>query len=131
VVLMDEAHRYYASAGAKAINDLKPVLGIELTATPKTVGANPRQFANIVYHYPLSRALQDGYVKIPAVATRKDFRAERYSAERLEEIKLEDGIHHHEFVKVELENYARSFKQPVVKPFMLVVARRIRPMLRR
>ncbi len=122
VVLMDEAHRYYASAGAKAINDLKPVLGIELTATPKTVGANPRQFANIVYHYPLSRALADGYVKIPAVATRKDFRAELYSAERLEEIKLEDGIHHHEFVKVELENYARSFDQPVVKPFMLVVA---------
>ncbi len=122
VVLMDEAHRYYASAGAKAINDLKPVLGIELTATPKTVGANPRQFANIVYHYPLSRALQDGYVKIPAVATRKDFRAELYDAARLEEIKLEDGIHHHEFVKVELENYARSFSQPVVKPFMLVVA---------
>ena len=122
VVLMDEAHRYYASAGAKAINDLKPVLGIELTATPKTVGANPRQLANIVYHYPLSRALQDGYVKIPAVATRKDFRADSVSAERLEEIKLEDGVHHHEFVKVELENYARSFNQPVVKPFMLVVA---------
>ena len=122
VVLMDEAHRYYASAGAQAINDLKPALGIELTATPKTVGANPRQFANIVYHYPLSRALQDGYVKIPAVATRKDFRAELYSAERLEEIKLEDGIHHHEFVKVELENHARSFDLPVVKPFMLVVA---------
>lgn len=98
------------------------MLGIELTATPKTVGANPRQFANIVYHYPLSRALQDGYVKIPAVATRRDFRADQVSAERLEEIKLEDGIHHHEFVKVELENYARSFNQPVVKPFMLVVA---------
>lgn len=122
VVLMDEAHRYYASAGAKAINDLKPVLGIELTATPKTVGANPRQFANIVYHYPLSRALQDGYVKIPAVATRKDFRADQCSPERLEEIKLEDGIHHHEYVKVELENYARTFDRPVVKPFMLVVA---------
>jgi type III restriction enzyme len=122
VVLMDEAHRYYASAGAKAINDLKPVLGIELTATPKTVGANPRQFANIVYHYPLSRALQDGYVKIPAVATRKDFRADQYPPERLEDIKLENGIHHHEFVKVELENYARTFDQPVVKPFMLVVA---------
>jgi len=122
VVLMDEAHRYYASAGAKAINDLRPVLGIELTATPKTVGANPRQFANIVYHYPLSRAMQDGYVKIPAVATRKDFRADLYSADRLEEIKLEDGIHHHEFVKVELENYARGNDKPIVKPFMLVVA---------
>lgn len=35
VVLMDEAHRYYASAGAQALNDLNPVLGIELTATPK------------------------------------------------------------------------------------------------
>lgn len=122
VVLMDEAHRYYASAGAQAINDLRPVLGLELTATPKTVGANPRQFANIVYHYPLSRALRDGYVKIPAVATREDFHAEQYSTEQLEEIKLEDGIHHHEFVKVELENYARSFDQPVVKPFVLVVA---------
>lgn len=122
VVLMDEAHRYYASAGAQAINDLRPVLGIELTATPKTVGANPRQFTNIVYHYPLSRALRDGYVKIPAIATRQDFLADQYSTERLEEIKLEDGIHHHEFVKVELENYARSFNQPVVKPFVLVVA---------
>lgn len=73
VVLMDEAHRYYASAGAQALNDLNPVLGIELTATPKTVGANPRDFKNIIYHYPLSRALKDGYVKIPAVATRKEF----------------------------------------------------------
>lgn len=98
------------------------MLGIELTATPKTVGTNPRQFVNIIYHYPLSRALQDGYVKIPAVATRKNFRADQVSAERLEEIKLEDGIHHHEFVKVELENYARTYEQPVVKPFMLVVA---------
>jgi type III restriction enzyme len=122
VVLMDEAHRYYASAGAKAINDLRPVLGIELTATPKTVGTNPRQFANIVYHYPLSNALKDGYVKIPAVATRRDFRADQYDVQRLEDIKLEDGIHHHEFVKVELENYARNHNVAVVKPFMLVVA---------
>lgn len=122
VVLMDEAHRYYASAGAQAINDLRPVLGIELTATPKTVGANPRAFSNIVYHYPLSRALSDGYVKIPAVATRKDFRPEQYSTEKLEEIKLEDGIHHHEYVKVELENYSSSHGVRLVKPFMLVVA---------
>ncbi len=122
VVLMDEAHRYYADAGAKAINDLKPVLGLELTATPKTVGARPRPFGNVVYHYPLSCALKDGYVKIPAVATRKDFRADQYTTEALETIKLEDGIHHHEYVKVELENYARSQGVRAVKPFMLVVA---------
>lgn len=120
---MDEAHRYYASAGAQAINDLKPVLGIELTATPKTAGVNPRSFKNIVYHYPLAKALQDGFVKKPAVATRKDFRPDRYSPEELERIKLEDGIHHHEFVKVAaLHTYARQQGTVPVKPFMLVVA---------
>ncbi len=122
VVLMDEAHRYYASAGAKAINDLKPVLGIELTATPKTTGSKPRDFANIIYHYPLASALADGFVKIPAVATRKDFRADQYSLPELEKIKLEDGIHHHEFVKVALQTYASNHQAPPVKPFMLVVA---------
>jgi type III restriction enzyme len=45
-----------------------------------------------------------------------------YIAEQLETIKLEDGIHHHEHVKVELEIYARQNNVPVVKPFMLVVA---------
>ena len=122
VVLMDEAHRYYASAGAKAINDLKPVLGIELTATPKTTGTKPRDFANIIYHYPLASALNDGFVKIPAVATRKDFRADQCSATELEKIKLEDGIHHHEYVKVELQTYASTHQVKPVKPFMLVVA---------
>lgn len=122
VVLMDEAHRYYADAGAKAINDLKPVLGIELTATPKTVGSKPRAFGNVIYHYPLSSALKDGFVKIPAVATRKNFRADQYTQDDLETIKLEDGIHHHEYVKVELENFARSHAARLVKPFMLVVA---------
>lgn len=122
VVLMDEAHRYYASAGAKAINDLKPILGIELTATPKTVGAKPREFRNIIFHYPLAQALIDGYVKIPAVATRKDFNPAQYSSEQLEAIKLEDGIHHHEFVKVELQTYAHTLGTKAVKPFVLVVA---------
>ena len=31
---MDESHRYRASAGVKAINELKPIIGLELTATP-------------------------------------------------------------------------------------------------
>ena len=122
VVLMDEAHRYYASAGAQAINDLKPVLGIELTATPKTVGANPRPFKNIVYHYPLSQALKDGFVKKPAVGTRPNFNAALVTPDELERIKLEDGIHHHEFVKVALLTYARQHEVKAVKPFMLVVA---------
>lgn len=35
VLLMDESHRYRAKAAATALNDLKPLLGIELTATPQ------------------------------------------------------------------------------------------------
>jgi len=124
VVLMDEAHRYHAKAGTKAISDLNPILGLELTATPKTIGAKPRQFQNILFHYPLSHALMDEFVKVPAVATRKDFdpRAFKDRPKELEVIKLEDGIHHHEFVRVELERYAYENKVERVKPFMLVVA---------
>jgi type III restriction enzyme len=122
VLLMDEAHRYRASAGVKAINELKPKLGLELTATPRNPGAGGGTFKNVVYHYPLSSAMADGFVKEPAVATRKDFRAADYTQEELERIKLEDGIHHHEYVKAELVTYAKQAGRGVVKPFMLVVA---------
>lgn len=122
VILMDEAHRYRATAGANAINELKPVLGIELTATPKTTGSGSVDFKNTIYSYSLSEALEDGYVKDPAVATRKNFIPENYTAERLERIKLEDGIHYHEHVKVELDIYAKQYNQKLVKPFILVVA---------
>ncbi len=72
VMLMDEAHRYRAKAAAKSIYELKPRLGIELTATPKTVGASPKPFRNVIYNYGLGNAMNDGYVKEPAVATRTD-----------------------------------------------------------
>ena len=124
VVLMDESHRYRADAGLTAINDLKPLLGLELTATPQvergTKQAEP--FGNIIYSYPLAEALRDGFVKEPAVATRQNFHAENYTEEGLERIKLEDGVRIHEHTKVELEIYARNNNMPVVKPFMLVVA---------
>lgn len=120
--LMDEAYRYRATAGANAINELKPVLGIELTATPKTTGATPADFKNTIYAYSLSEAMEDRYVKDPVVATRKDFKPENYTPEQLERIKLEDGIHHHEYVKVGLDVYARQYDKKIVKPFVLVVA---------
>jgi type III restriction enzyme len=122
VLLMDEAHRYRASAGVKAIEELKPILGLELTATPKTVGAKPVEFKNIVYSYSLAVALQDGFVKEPAVATRKDFRPENYSPEQIEKIKLEDGITNHEYVKNALKDYADTHQVSKIKPFVLVVA---------
>lgn len=35
VLLMDESHRYRATAGVRVLNELKPILGLELTATPQ------------------------------------------------------------------------------------------------
>ena len=62
-------------------------------------------------------AMADGFVKEPAVVTRKDFKADRMSAEAIEQLKLEDGIRLHESVKVELETYARETGNVIVKPF--------------
>ncbi|MBW1736868.1 MAG: DEAD/DEAH box helicase family protein, partial [Deltaproteobacteria bacterium] len=123
VMLMDESHRYRASAGVRAINELNPILGLELTATPQVErGQRAELFRNVIYSYPLSSAMTDGFVKEPAVATRENFDAANYSDEGLEKVKLEDGVRIHENTKVELEVYARNNDQPMVKPFMLVVA---------
>ena len=124
VLLMDESHRYRATAGMRAINELKPVLGLELTATPFTEGTRgPVAFQNVVFDYPLARAMEDGFVKEPAVVTRKDFNPAGKSPKAIEEMKLNDGIRLHESVKVELETYARENGVNIVKPFVLVIAR--------
>ncbi len=123
VLLMDESHRYRADSGTKAINELKPILGLELTATP-FVEANPKPipFKNVVYGYALADAIKDGFVKEPAVATRKDFASKGHKPEQIERIKLEDGVRLHEQVKTDLVLYAGQTGSRVVKPFMLVIA---------
>ncbi|MBI4696523.1 MAG: DEAD/DEAH box helicase family protein [Gammaproteobacteria bacterium] len=124
VMLMDESHRYRASAGIRAINELKPILGLELTATPFVESARGAvAFKNVIYDYPLGRAMADGFVKEPAVVTRKNFNPAGMSLDEIERLKLEDGVRLHESVKVELETYARETDNPIVKPFLLVIAR--------
>jgi type III restriction enzyme len=122
VMLMDEAHRYRADAGARSIDELRPILGIELTATPKTTGAKAKEFNNIAYRYTLGQAIHQGFVKEPRVATRKDFNPRGVPPEALERIKLEDGVHVHEHTNMRLLQYAQARGLPVVHPFMLVVA---------
>jgi type III restriction enzyme len=124
VILMDEAHRYHADASRNAINELKPVFGIELTATP--IDEKGNAFRNVVYEYSLAKALEDGkYVKNPAIATRKNFRPQGLMDKEIEIIKLEDAISIHEDTKNELEIYARNNEVERVKPFVLVVCRDI------
>jgi type III restriction enzyme len=124
VLLMDESHRYRASAGVRSINELQPLMGLELTATPFVESAQgPVAFKNVVMDYPLARAMDDGFVKEPAVATQRNFDAKAHSPEAIEKIKLEDGVRLHENTKVELQTYALDNGVNRVKPFMLVIAR--------
>lgn len=123
VLLMDESHRYRGEAAMQAIAALRPMLALELTATPQVEGsAGPTRFRNIIYEYPLANAMRDGFVKEPAVATRRDFKASGMTKEQLDRLKLEDGIRIHEDAKVSLDVYARERGLPAVKPFMLVIA---------
>jgi type III restriction enzyme len=117
-------HANRASAGVRAINELKPIMGLELTATPFVeTSRGPQPFKNVILDYPLGKAMADGFVKEPAVVTRKNFNPAGMTPQAIEQMKLEDGIRLHESVKVELETYARESNQPIVKPFLLVIAR--------
>jgi type III restriction enzyme len=122
---MDESHHYHADRGFDTINELHPILGVELTATPQIQkGTRKIDFSNVVYEYSLAHALNDGlYVKVPVVVTRKDFRPEEFTPVQLDREKLNDGIRLHEETKSKLDVYARTFGKSVVKPFVLVVAK--------
>ncbi|HMZ01765.1 MAG TPA: DEAD/DEAH box helicase family protein, partial [Burkholderiaceae bacterium] len=124
VLLMDESHRYRALAGMRAINELKPLFGLEVTATPFVESTRgPVPFKNVVMQYTLASAMADGFVKEPAAVTQRNFSAAAHSPDEVEKIKLEDGVRLHETTKVELLTYARENGVKVVKPFMLVIAR--------
>lgn len=109
VFLMDESHNIRAEKSLKAVNSLRPILGLEFTATPKA--------ANVIYTYPLRQAIIDGLVKRPVVLARRD---DDSLAEEKEDIKLSDGIRRHERKKVVLESYCRNNSLPVVTPRVLV-----------
>lgn len=124
VVIMDESHHYRADKGMAAINELKPVLGLELTATPQVETSNKTiKFKNVVCEYPLSSAIRDGYTKIPFAMTRRDIDVYNFDKDDLDKMMLTDGVKHHERVKVALKSYAENSSDDIrpVKPFVLVV----------
>lgn len=130
VFLMDESHRYRGPKSIKAINHLKPELGLEFTATPIS--------ENVVYTYSLADAIQDskkaleglnngngakgGYIKIPYVIARSDDYS--YKGD-IEQIKLEDGIRRHREKKTLIEEYCKNNKLPFVLPITLITTKDI------
>ncbi|HFT1484132.1 TPA: DEAD/DEAH box helicase family protein [Providencia stuartii] len=113
VLLMDESHRYRADAGMRALNELNPLFALELTATPFTESSRgPVHFKNVVIDYPLACAMDDGFVKEPAVVTQRGFeervRTGLVDKDEIETIKLMDGVRLHQQVYVELATYAHT-----------------------
>lgn len=122
VLLMDEAHRYRGTSSAKALNELAPVLGVELTATP-FYGEKGILFKNVVYEYSLSDALQDGFVKNIYIGTRANFDPKGLTSEQIDIASLEAAHTRHQDTKLELERYALETQRRKVKPFILVVCK--------
>lgn len=124
VLIMDESHHYRAEKGAQALNEMHPLLGLELTATPLVTKGNKQvPFKNVVYEYPLSKAIEDGYTRTPYAVTRSDIDFYNFGDEQLDKMMLLDGITCHESTKRKLEVYAANHGKPVVKPFMLAVCK--------
>ncbi len=114
VICMDEAHRYYAPASMKAINYLKPILGLEFTATPKST-------SNVIYSYDLARGATEGFLKIPVVMGRSHTAG--YNEADIEEMKIRDGITLHEHRKAILRQYCSDKGIPYVKPIVLIACK--------
>ncbi|MBO4508772.1 MAG: DEAD/DEAH box helicase family protein [Spirochaetaceae bacterium] len=124
VLIMDESHHYRADRGLAALNDLHPLLGLELTATPKyNNGSKQVVFKNVVYEYPLSKAIADGYTRTPYALTRADMPKDAFGDEELDRLMISDGIKNHERVKKILKDYSDTNNKRLVKPFMLIVCK--------
>jgi len=120
VIIMDESHRYRGERGMETLNELNPLLGIELTATPIDASTNQR-FKNVVFEYGLADALKDGkYIKNPAVVTRADSDFKGMNDSEIEKLKLKDAIQMHRDTKIAIENYVADNNLNPVKPTILV-----------
>lgn len=113
VVIADE-HHVYASTGASkfsaAIAALRPAALIGLTATPLE-GSEPF----VVYRYPLSDAIADGYVKIPVLVSRTDGAADVRT-------QLADGLALLDVKAAAMRSYSDQTRRPYVEPILFVVA---------
>lgn len=120
VLMMDESHRYRAEASMKSVNHLKPLLGLEFTATPIS--------KNVIYRYDLGQAIRDaeaylddpskpsGYIKIPVMLGRRDM----HESDEFELAQLQDGVARHRQKKTAVEAYCENNDLPRILPVVLV-----------
>lgn len=124
VLIMDEAHHYHAERGSGSLNELKPILGLELTATPYyNDGSKQIPFKNAVYEYPLSQSIKDGYTRTPYALTQQNIDFYNFGEEELDKVMILDGLKNHENIKKELDLYSENNNKRRVKPFVMIVCK--------
>ncbi len=113
VVIADEHHVYYSGNARRfqaAIDELNPQALIGLTATPHE-STEPK----IVYRYPLSSAIADGYVKIPVLVSRRDGIADLRT-------QMADGLTLLASKATAMRVYCDMTRQAYAEPILFVVA---------
>lgn len=113
VVIADEHHVYYSGNAKRfqlAIDELRPQAMIGLTATPHEAAES-----KIVYRYPLSSAIADGFVKIPVLVSRRDGIADLRT-------QLADGLTLLAAKATTMRAYCNVTRQMYVEPILFVVA---------
>jgi restriction endonuclease len=116
VLLMDESHHYRGDVSFNSVNELKPILGLEFTATPVYT-------KNIIYSYSLGEAIRDGLVKRVEAVIRKN---DRSYEEELDQLKLEDGLKLHNQKKIYLANYCKNRGLRPITPLALISCKDIK-----
>ena len=111
VILSDEHHLYYGERFSEAIRELKPKILIGLTGTPHEK-TPPKE---IIFRYPLARALKDELIKKPVIVGRKD----SYDNEKT---KLEDALLRLKSKQEQLKLYTKIYKLEPRKALMLIIA---------
>lgn len=113
IVIADESHLYGASAKAfnQALRDLKPAATIGLTASASKAD-------QVIYRYPLYKAIQDGYVKTPVLV----YRQSGYRGDQAEERQLRDALSLLRSKEVAYQNYLQEHsKAKPITPALFVV----------
>lgn len=113
VVIADEHHVYYSGNAKRfqaAIDELHPLALVGLTATPHEL-TEPK----VVYRYPLSSAIADGYVKIPVLVSRRDGIADLRT-------QMADGLTLLAAKAAAMQAYCAMTRKPYAEPILFVVA---------
>nr|CAG8601490.1 13486_t:CDS:2 [Entrophospora candida] len=111
VIFADEHHLYYGEKFSEAIRELKPKILIGLTGTPHE--KTPTN--EIIFEYPLWKALRDKLIKIPVMVG-------RYDGYQDEETKLKDAIKLLEAKQILLNKYTQQNSLKSQKALMLLIA---------